>query len=135
MPVVNLENEKAVRACSPARWIRFIVYTLAWLPVFIEMILFVPTFEPVFTKMPADAPLPVATSGLMSIVRMDRDLFHLPFFFVIVALFAIDDRVVHLLSTRLRRTIWSWLWVIFVALAGLGAQLVLVVLLLLPAFR
>ena len=71
----------------------------------------------------------------MALVQMDAAWFHVPIVLVALGLLAMDEAMVRRLRQRARGKLWSWLWVVAVGLAGLGAQLAIVVLLLLPMFK
>jgi len=103
--------------------------------VFVLIIFFTPRFEPIFSRLAEKGELSQLTRWLVAFVGLNAECFYLPAVLTLIGLLCVDEAAVLLLRRRKRGSLWSWLWVIVVGVAGLLGCLVVVVGLLLPLFK
>ena len=124
----------ATRA-GPPWWARGLVYGCTWLPVFVMLLVIVPRFEPIFKTLEEKGELPQMARWLMAFVRLNAASFYLPALLLALAMLAVDEAVVRILRRKAMGILWSWLWVVAVALAAIPVILLVVNGLLQPVFN
>jgi len=127
------------RLTTPARhglplpaWARAAVYGVAWLPSFALLLFYLPRFEPIFMRLEQQGELPALSAGVLRFAHLSQAWYGLPALVCFTLIVVADIRVGRTLG-RLRALYWAW----FAAVIALGllTALLIVLAMLLPAFK
>jgi hypothetical protein len=127
--------EEIPEPVGPRPWVRAVVYGGTCLPAFVMLLGCLPQFGPIFARLEQKGQLPELTRWLVAFARLNALSLYLPVLALVLALAAIDQAAVSRLRRRARGSLWSWIWVIAVALGGVVCQLLVVAGLLLPVIQ
>jgi hypothetical protein len=121
---------------GPPRVLRLPIYLFAWLPVLAGTILFVPRFQPVWSKLEDKGErLPLASNLLVSFSRYDQASYHFLSLLVLVGLLSLDEGMLQLLRLFRRGSAWVWVWFAFVLFGGLYTFSMILYALVLPIIK
>lgn len=105
---------------GPPRSLRLPIYAFAWLPVLAGSMVFVPRFDPIWTKFEATGErLPLASNVLVTFSRYDQVSYHFLSLMVIVGLLSLDEAMLQLLRSYARGSALVWVWFAFVLFGGI----------------
>ena len=121
---------------GPPRRLRLPIYAFAWLPVLAGSIVFVPRFDPIWTKLEANGErLPLASNILVTFSRYDQLSYHFLSLLVIVGLLSLDEAMFNLLRLLRRGSAWVWVWFAFVLFGGIYTFAMILYALVLPIIK
>jgi len=130
------------RLTTPARhglplpaWARAAVYGVAWLPSVALLLFYLPGFEPIFMRLEERGELPALSAGVLRFGHLSQAWCGLPALVCFTLIVLADIGVGRTLGRfgGLRALYWAW----FTAVIALGllAALLIVLAMLLPAFK
>jgi hypothetical protein len=105
---------------GPPRGLRLPIYAFAWLPVLVGSMVFVPRFEPIWSRFEEHGErLPLASNVLVTFSRYDQVSYHFLSLLVIVGILSLDEAMMQLLRLFRRGSGWVWVWFAFVLFSGI----------------